>query len=185
MIAGLHAYSWHRRISHSRAYHVSAFCCRDDSCARPKGHATAFRRTRRNFAGLLCAHCEPMLFAPLYIWDTCLSALILTCGNCGRPQSSAQGQIRPCGRRRAHSLCSSIRHSSPVLFAIAAGRPGGRGPFRGLASWHFWSSSPRGLFATRRDAFLHPPSTNFGYEFWQGNHEEADGENPPCLGLPE
>src|ERR1700761_5597321 len=36
-----------------------------------------FDRRTGNIAALICALAEPMLFAPLFIWDTCLSALIL------------------------------------------------------------------------------------------------------------
>jgi hypothetical protein len=131
-----------------------------------------------NFAGLICALAEPLLVAPLYIWDTCLSALILV----------AAVAVAPNVRRKEHFALAGLACAFvalinpallPTLFAIA-----------GWAAWRARMIPWLGIlvfvvafspWAIRNYAVMHsfiPLRSNFGYELWQGNHQGSDGETP-------
>jgi hypothetical protein len=136
-----------------------------------------------NLAGFLFAICEPMLFAPLYIWDTCLSALILTAAIAVAPslyRSNQRFVLVGIGTAIAVLVNPAL---SLVLFAIF--------------SWSAWRARfiPwAGVIAFLivfspwpiRNAFvMHsfiPLRTSFGYELWMGNHAGADGNLPNGLG---
>jgi len=130
-----------------------------------------------NLAGLFCALAEPFLIAPLYIWDTCLSALILVAAIAVAPD------IR---RRRDFALAGlgcaiAVLINSALLF-----------PLLGIIAWAAWrarttpwlaflvfaiafSPWPIRNFATMH-AFI-PLRSNLGYELWHGN-PGSDGETP-------
>jgi hypothetical protein len=132
-----------------------------------------------NFAGLICALAEPLLIAPLYIWDTCLSALILVAAVAVAPNLRGKGDFAVAGM--ACALAALINPALlPTLFAIAA-----------WAAWRAriipWLGILVFLLAfspwpIRNYAVMHsfiPLRSNFGYELWQGNHAGSDGETPP------
>lgn len=130
-----------------------------------------------NLAGLLCAVVEPLLIAPLYIWDTCLSALILLCAVAVAPQI----------RRRAHFaaaglLCAFTALINPaLLLAMIA-----------IFAWSAWRAqiipwlgicvflvafSP---WPIRNYVSMHafiPLRSTFGYELWKSNQSGSDGDS--------
>lgn len=135
-----------------------------------------------NLAALLCALAEPMLFAPLYIWDTCLSALILV----------AAIAVAPDLRRRrdfgfAGVACALATLINPALlltlfavFAWAAWRSR-VSPWLGLCVFLI-AFSP---WPVRNYVALHgfvPLRSNFGYELWLGNHAGGNGDSAPITG---
>ena len=135
-----------------------------------------------NLAGFLFAICEPMLFAPLYIWDTCLSALILTAAIAVAPSLDRSNQrlvLAGIGTAIAILINPAL---ALVLFAIlfwSAWR-GRFFPWLGIAAF-LVAFSPWPI----RNAFvMHsfiPLRTSFGYELWIGNHPGADGNLPKDL----
>jgi hypothetical protein len=136
-----------------------------------------------NLAGFLFAICEPMLFAPLYIWDTCLSALILTAAIAVAPSLDRSNQrfvLVGIGTAIAILINPAL---SLVLFAIlfwSAWRVRFF-PWLGIAAFLVvFSPWPiRNAFVMH--SFI-PLRTSFGYELWMGNHPGADGNLPKDLG---
>lgn len=136
-----------------------------------------------NIAGFLFAILAPALFAPLYIWDTCLSALILTIA-IGIAPFADWNNLRLVFLGIAIAAAILINPAlSLSLFAIF--------------SWSFyraklfpWAGIIAFLIAFSpwaiRNAFvMHsfiPLRSSFGYEFWMGNHAGADGNLPNGLG---
>jgi hypothetical protein len=132
-----------------------------------------------NLAGFLFAICEPMLFAPLYIWDTCLSALILTAAIAAAPSLGKNKQrfaLMGLGTAIAILVNPAL---SLVLFAVF--------------SWSAWRErfipwlgifvflvvfSPWPLRNTLVMNSFIPLRSSFGYELWMGNHPGADGNLP-------
>ena len=135
-----------------------------------------------NLAALICALAEPMLFAPLYIWDTCLSALILV----------AAIAIAPDLRRRldfvfAGVACAFATLINPALlltlFAVF-GWSAWRAriiPWLGLCAFLIVFSP----WPIRNYVAMHgfvPLRSNFGYELWLGNHDGGNGDSAPIAG---
>lgn len=131
-----------------------------------------------NFAGLICALAEPLLIAPLYIWDTCLSALILVAAIAVAPKLRGKRDFAFAGL--ACALTALINPALlPTLFAIFA-----------WAAWRARTTPWLGILVfvvalspwpIRNYAAMHafiPLRSNFGYELWQGNHPGSDGETP-------
>lgn len=131
-----------------------------------------------NFAGLICALAEPLLIAPLYIWDTCLSALILVAAVSVAPQLRSRKDVAVAGL--ACAVAAIINPALlPTLLAIA-----------GWAAWRARVTPWLGILVfvvafspwpIRNYAVMHsfiPLRSNFGYELWQGNHPGSDGETP-------
>jgi len=132
-----------------------------------------------NLAGFLFAICEPMLFAPLYIWDTCLSALILTAAIAVAPilnRSNQRFVLAGAGTAIAILINPAL---SLVLFAIFfwSARRARFFPWFGIAAFLIvFSAWPiRNAFVMH--SFI-PLRTSFGYELWMGNHPGADGNLP-------
>ncbi len=136
-----------------------------------------------NLAGLLFAICEPMLFAPLYLWDTCISALILTAAIAAAPsldRSNHRFVLAGIGTAIAILINPAL---SLVLFAIFF-----------WSAWRARSFPSLGIMAflvvfspwpIRNALVMHsfiPLRTSFGYELWMGNHPGADGNLPWGLG---
>jgi 4-amino-4-deoxy-L-arabinose transferase-like glycosyltransferase len=131
-----------------------------------------------NFAGLICALAEPLLIAPLYIWDTCLSAVILVVVLAIAPNLRSKRDFAFAG-----FACAIIALINPALLPTLLA----------IAAWTAWRArmipwlgilvflvafSP---WPIRNFAVMHafiPLRSNFGYELWQGNHAGGDGENP-------
>ena len=131
-----------------------------------------------NFAGLICALAEPMLIVPLYIWDTCLSALILVLAVAVAPKLRRSRDFALAGL--ACAVAALINPALlPSLLAMAA-----------WAAWRARTIPWLGIvvfvvvlspWPIRNYAVMHsfiPLRSNFGYELWQGNHLGGDGENP-------
>jgi hypothetical protein len=131
-----------------------------------------------NFAGLICALAEPLLIAPLYIWDTCLSALILVAAFAVAPKLRSKRDFAVAGL--ACALAALINPALlPTLFAIAcwAASRARTIPWLGILVF-ILALSP---WPIRNYAVMHsfiPLRSNFGYELWQGNHPGSDGETP-------
>lgn len=130
-----------------------------------------------NFAGLICALAEPFLMAPLYIWDTCLSALIMVAAIAVAPDLRGNRDFTFAGG--ACALAALINPALlPALLAIA-----------GWAAWRARMTPWLGILAfvlvfspwpIRNYAVMHsfvPLRSNFGLELWQGNHPGSNGES--------
>lgn len=132
-----------------------------------------------NIAALFCAIMEPLLIAPLYIWDTCLSALILT---------AALAIASDLRRRRDFNVaglaCAAVALINPALLPTLIA----------IVAWSAWRARLIPWLGTlifllalspwpiRNYAAMHafvPLRDNFGYELWHGNHPGSDGEVPP------
>ena len=137
-----------------------------------------FGQRAGNFAGLLCALAEPFLIAPLYIWDTCLSALILVGAVAVAPMLRSKGSFAATGV--ACAAAALINPALlPTLFAIAAWSAWRARivPWLGILCFLVaFAPWPIRNYATMH-AFI-PLRSNFGYELWQGNHPGSDGETP-------
>lgn len=135
-----------------------------------------------NLAGFLFAIGEPMLFAPLYIWDTCLSALILTAAIAVAPSLDRSNQrfvLVGIGTAIAILVNPAL---SLVLFAILFWSTWGARffPWLGLISFLVVFSAWPIRNALVMHSFI-PLRTSFGYELWMGNHPGADGNLPKDL----
>lgn len=129
-----------------------------------------------NLAGFLFAVCLPMVIAPTYIWDTCLSALILT---------AAVGLVPVLKWTRSQAVAVGFGSAisilvNPALLIILFA----------LFAWSAWRArvfpwvglvvfvvalSPwtiRNLVVM--NSFV-PLRSSFGYELWLGNHPGGDG----------
>lgn len=142
-----------------------------------------------NFASLLCALAEPLLIAPLFIWDTCLSALILVAAIAIAPDLRGKRDFAFGGL--ACALTALLNPALlPALFALV-----------GWAAWRARMIPWLGILVfvlvfspwpIRNYAVMHsfiPMRSNFGYELWQGNHPGTDGEtsrsNTPAVSAHE
>ncbi len=136
-----------------------------------------------NLAGFLFAICEPMLFAPLYLWDTCLSALILSAAIAIAPsldRSNRRFVLVGIGTAIAILINPAL---SFVLFAIffwSAWRARFF-PWLGIMAFLVIFSPWPIRNALVMHSFI-PLRTSFGYELWVGNHPGADGNLPWHLG---
>ena len=136
-----------------------------------------------NIAGFLFAISPPALFAPIYIWDTCLSALILTIAIGVTPSagwSSFRFVLMGVGAAVAILINPAL---SLVLSAIFSWSLYKAKVFPWAAIIAFLVAfSP---WPIRNALVMHsfiPLRTSFGYELWMGNHPGADGNLPMGLG---
>jgi hypothetical protein len=132
-----------------------------------------------NVAGLICAVAYPFLLAPLRIWDTCLSAVLLL------------------GMLAFASTCAlQINEKAWIIVGAACGLAGLVNPsllptLFLIWAWSVWQSKKipwPGLLAfmlvfaawpMRNLVVMHvsvPLRSNFGYELWMGNHPGGDGD---------
>jgi hypothetical protein len=137
-----------------------------------------------NLAGLLCAVAVPMIFGPIYIWDTCLSALILLAAVAVAPDLSNRKHFAFAGLG-----CAIATLINPaLLFTLLA-----------VFGWSAWRArlipwlglsillivfSP---WPIRNYAVMHafiPLRDNFGYELWEGNNPQGHGGETPALAPP-
>jgi hypothetical protein len=136
-----------------------------------------------NIAGLLFAISPSLLFAPLYMWDTCISALILTAA-IGLVPSADWSNYRLVLLGLGVAIAILINPAlSVALFATLAWSAYRARVFPWVAIVAFLVLfSPWPI----RNAFvLHsfvPLRTSFGYELWMGNHPGADGNLPAAMG---
>jgi uncharacterized membrane protein YtjA (UPF0391 family) len=133
-----------------------------------------------NLAGLIYAISEPMLLLPLYIWDTCLSALLLT----------AAVALTCCPRWKAkwYSLVAGIICAvgtlvNPTLFLSLIA----------VFAWSAWRArivpwlavltflvafSPWPIRNLRVMHSFIPFRSTINYELWEGNRVGGDGNVP-------
>lgn len=142
-----------------------------------------FGNRTANIAGLLFAISPPLLFAPLYIWDTCISALILTAAIGlvpSRGWSNYQFALLGVGAAVAILINPAL---SVVLLATLAWSAYRTRVFSWVAIVAFLVVfSP---WPIRNALVMHsfvPLRTSFGYELWMGNHPGADGNLPAAMG---
>ena len=131
-----------------------------------------------NIAGLFCALGEPFLIAPLYLWDTCLSALILVVAIGVAPDLRRKSDFALAGFGCAIAalINPALLLSLLAIVAWAAWRTRTI-PWLGLLVFVIaFSPWPIRNYATLH-AFI-PMRSNFGYELWQGNQPGSDGETP-------
>lgn len=129
-----------------------------------------------NLAGLICAISEPMLLAPMYIWDTCLSALLLTAAVAFAPQIRSKADFAWAGIG-----CALATLVNPALLLTLLA----------IYAWSAWRARIipwLGMLAflialapwpIRNAIVMHsfiPLRPNFGYELWLGNKPGADGD---------
>jgi Dolichyl-phosphate-mannose-protein mannosyltransferase len=135
-----------------------------------------FGQRTANLAGLICAVAPPMLIAPVKIWDTSLSALMLS----GIFWAASSGHLSRGKFIGAGVACALVGLVNPALIpsvwcisAWAAWKCR-TFPWAGILTF-FVVFSPWPL---RNAAVMHsfiPLRTDFGYELWIGNHPGADG----------
>jgi hypothetical protein len=130
-----------------------------------------------NLAGFICALSLPMLMAPLKIWDTALSALLLTgIFAIVSARQIARWRFVPAGV--ACAIAGLINPSLiPALWAICAwgAWKAKKFPWAGILVFLIVFSP----WPLRNAAVLHtfvPFRTDFGYELWMGNHPGGDGD---------
>lgn len=138
-----------------------------------------------NLAGFVFAVWLPMVIAPTYIWDTCLSALMLTAAVGLAPVlkwSRLQAVAVGLGSAIAILVNPSLLIILFALFAWSAWRARVF-PWVGLvvfvAALSPWTI--RNLVVMR--SFV-PLRSSFGYELWLGNHSGGDG-NMKAAPFPE
>jgi hypothetical protein len=130
-----------------------------------------------NFAGFLCAVCPPMLMAPLIIWDTCLSALLLAVVLWAAPVLSGQRL----GRVVLGAICGVAALVNPALLpcliAICAfsAWQARKIPWAGILTFLIVFSPWPLRNAVVMHSFI-PLRNNFGDELWIGNHPGGNGD---------
>ena len=133
-----------------------------------------------NLAGLIYAISEPMLLLPLYIWDTCLSALLLTAAvalTC-RPRWKAKWYSLAAG-----IICAAGTLVNPTLFLSLIA----------VFAWSAWRArivpwlavltflvafSPWPIRNLRVMHSFIPFRSTINYELWEGNRVGGDGNVP-------
>lgn len=133
-----------------------------------------------NLAGLIYAISQPMLLLPLYIWDTCLSALLLT--------AAVALTCRPRWKAKWYSLAAGIICAvgtlvNPTLFLSLIA----------VFAWSAWRArivpwlavltflvafSPWPIRNLRVMHSFIPFRSTINYELWEGNHVGGDGNVP-------
>lgn len=135
-----------------------------------------FGQRTANLAGFICAMAPPMLIAPVKIWDTSFSALLLS----AIFWAAASSRLPRWRFIAAGAACAVAALVNPALI-----------PALGcICAWAAWKSRTfpwAGILAffivfspwpLRNAAVLHsfiPLRTDFGYELWMGNHPGGDG----------
>lgn len=135
-----------------------------------------FGKRTANLAGFICALAPPMLIAPVKIWDTSLSALLLA----GFFWAAASGKLARWKFVPAGAACAVAGLVNPALLpALWA-----------ICAWSAWKNKVlpwAGIVAfvlvflpwpVRNAAVMHafiPLRTDFGYQLWMGNHPGGDG----------
>jgi hypothetical protein len=135
-----------------------------------------FGESTANFAGLLCALMPPMLIAPVQIWDTSLSALLLA-GIFAAASTPYLARLRFVPAGAACAIAGLINPALiPTLSAICgwSAWKAKRIPWAGIAAFLIVFSPWPIRNAVVMHAFI-PLRTDFGYEFWMGNHTGGDG----------
>ncbi|HSU19393.1 MAG TPA: hypothetical protein VLI45_06560 [Acidobacteriaceae bacterium] len=130
-----------------------------------------------NLAGFICAICVPIFYRLLFIWDTTLSGFLLIAAvaiapilNWSRKQSVAIGIATALATLTNPALLPPL----VAIFAWSAWRMRIK-PFLAVIAFVI-ALSPWPL---RNVIALHsfiPFRSNFGYEFWAGNHEGTNGQ---------
>lgn len=135
-----------------------------------------------HLAGLVSAIAEPFLLPPLYVWDTCISALLLTVAVLVAPRVNNRLQfgLTGAGCAIATLINPSLLPALVAIFAWSAWRSR-IVPWLGLVVFLIVYSPWPVRNYVRMHAFI-PLRSNAGYELWQGN-PGVDGESPVHSGL--
>jgi 4-amino-4-deoxy-L-arabinose transferase-like glycosyltransferase len=130
-----------------------------------------------NLAGLIFAISIPMLLAPLYIWDTCLSALLLTAAVGIAPYIRTKSHFAMIGAACALSALvnPALLPALLVIFGLSAWRLRVI-PWLGVLTFLVVFSPWPIRNYVRLHAFI-PFRTNAGYELWLGNRTGSDGDS--------
>jgi 4-amino-4-deoxy-L-arabinose transferase-like glycosyltransferase len=130
-----------------------------------------------NLAGLIFAISIPMLVAPLYIWDTCLSALMLTAAIAISPLVRTKSHFAAAGAGCALATLvnPALLPTLLVMFAWSAWRVRVV-PWLGVLMFVVVFSPWPIRNYVRMHSFI-PFRTNAGYELWSGNHPGSDGNS--------
>ena len=136
-----------------------------------------FGERTANLAGLICALAPPMLIAPILIWDTMLSTLLMTC-IFAAASASLLPRLKFIPAGAACALAGLVNPALlPSLLAIC-----------GWSAWKAKATPWAGVMAflivfspwpLRNAVVMHafiPLRTDFGYELWIGNHPGGDGD---------
>lgn len=130
-----------------------------------------------NLAALLSALAVPMLVTPLYIWDSCLSALILLAAVGFAPDLRTRKDFAFAGLGCAIAtlINPALLPSLMAIFGWAAWRARVV-PWLGFCIFLIVFSA----WPIRNYAVMHgfvPLRDNFGYELWLGNHDGSNGDS--------
>lgn len=135
-----------------------------------------------NLAGFICALIEPMLLAPVYIWDTSISALLLTAAVFAAPHVRKRSEFVAAGAGCAAAalINPSLLPSLLAIFGWSAWRARII-PWLGILVFVAVFSPWPARNYLRMHAFI-PLRSNAGYELWLGNHPGTNGDSPPNAG---
>ena len=137
-----------------------------------------------NFAGLIYAVGWPIPMASLYIWDTCLSALILISAIAVAPKLKSRSHFLWAGAGCAIAgLVNPSLLPSLGLILLWSAWQAQTVPWAAmLAFLVLFSPWPLRNYA-KMHAFI-PLRSNAPYELWEGNRPGTDGETDPFAGPP-
>ena len=130
-------------------------------------------------AGAICAVGLPMVMAPMRLWDTSLSALMLLGMIAVAPRLAVAAERRVWWA--AGAGCGVAGLVNPALLPTAfliwawAAWPSKRVPWAGMLGF----ALVFGCWPVRNAVVMHAPillRSNFGYELWMGNHAGGDGD---------
>jgi 4-amino-4-deoxy-L-arabinose transferase-like glycosyltransferase len=136
-----------------------------------------FGERTANLAGFLCALAPPMLIAPIRIWDTSLSALLLT----GIFAAASASLLPRMKFSLAGALCAFAGLVNPALIPSLVA----------ICGWTAWKARTfpwAGILSflivftpwpLRNEVVMHsfiPLRTDFGYQLWIGNHPGGNGD---------
>ena len=130
-------------------------------------------------AGWICALALPMVMAPMRLWDTSLSALMLLGMFVLAPSRAFQFDAKAWWAAGAACGVAGLVNPAllPTLFLIWAWSvwQSKRVPWAGMLAFALVFS----CWPVRNLVMLHAPiplRSNFGYELWMGNHAGGDGD---------
>lgn len=130
-----------------------------------------------NFAGLIYAIGQPLLFAPMQVWDTCLSALLLMLAFVLVPNllhKRAYSIGLGVGSAVAILVNPALLPSLVAIFTWSAWRAR-RTPWPAIVAFLIAFSPWPIRNAITMHAFI-PFRSSLPYEFWMGNRPGANGE---------
>jgi hypothetical protein len=142
----------------------------------------AMRLAERHFgawtaivAGCLCGFSLSLALMSFWVWETCLSSLLLLSLFTAMPKLRSKGQWAAAGAgTAAATLVNPALFPTLVVLAIWQARRCRMIPWIGILAFLLvyapWPARNLGVM----HAFI-PFRSNFGYELWMGNHPGGDG----------